>query len=175
MHNIFFFMVIEQHKVVTVHYTLTEDSAEGQLIESTEGRDPLSFIYGIGSMIPDFEKNLEGLKAGDTFAFGIAAEDAYGSYDDRMLVEIARSNFEQDGKVPEGLLDVGNVLPFTDQEGNQMEGMVAYAGLETVKIDFNHPMAGVNLFFTGSVSHIRDADAHELSHGHIHGPGGVEH
>jgi FKBP-type peptidyl-prolyl cis-trans isomerase SlyD len=168
-------MTIEAQKVVSVHYTLTEGTAEGQLVESTSGREPLTFIFGIGMMIPDFEKNLMGMKQGDQFAFGIQAANAYGEYDDTALVEIPISAFEMDGKVPDGLLKVGNILPLTDQNGNHFEGMVAWVGLDKVKVDFNHPMAGVDLFFTGHVESIRDADPSELAHGHVHGPGGHHH
>lgn len=168
-------MTVTTNKVVSVHYTLTENDAEGELIESTQGNEPLAFIFGIGAMIPDFEKNLEGLTAGDSFAFGIKAAEAYGEYDERMLVEIPKHNFENEGKIPDGLLEVGNVLPFTDSEGHRMDGMVAFMGLETVKIDFNHPMAGVDLFFSGSIAEVRDAEAVELEHGHVHGAGDHHH
>ncbi|MCC7245300.1 MAG: FKBP-type peptidyl-prolyl cis-trans isomerase [Saprospiraceae bacterium] len=168
-------MTISEKKVVAVHYTLNEGTAEGQLVETTSGREPLVFIYGIGMMIPDFEKNLAGMSAGDKFAFGIAAENAYGKYDDNAIIELPKRIFENDGQIPEGLLEVGNVLPLQDQEGNQLHGMVAAVGLETVKMDFNHPMAGVDLFFSGHVESVRDADPTELAHGHVHGEGGHHH
>lgn len=168
-------MVIETNKVVLVHYTLTEGNAEGEMIESTNGRDPLGFIYGVGMMIPDFEQNLKGLKAGDKFSFGIKAADAYGEYDDSAVVEVPKSMFEMDGKIPDGVLEVGNVLPLTDQQGNHFQGTVAWVGLDKVKLDFNHPMAGVDLFFTGHVEMVRDAEPAELEHGHVHGHGGHNH
>jgi len=168
-------MTIEQNKVVAVHYTLNEGTAEGQLVESTHGGEPLAFIYGVGSMIPAFEANLAGLSTGDTFAFGIPAAQAYGEYDETALVEVPKQIFEHEGKIPEGLLEVGNVLPLQDQEGNRMQGMVAWVGLEKVKLDFNHPMAGVDLFFTGHVETVRDAEAAEIEHGHVHGAGGHHH
>lgn len=168
-------MTIEPKKVVSVHYILTEGTADGELVESTEGGAPLVFIYGVGSMIPDFERNIAGLKAGDKFAFGIKAADAYGEYDETALVEVPKNMFEQDGKIPEGLLEVGNTLPLTDQDGNHFQGMVAWVGLDKVKLDFNHPMAGVDLFFTGNVDAVRDAEQSELEHGHVHGEGGHHH
>lgn len=168
-------MVIEPKKVVTVHYTLTEGTADGELIESTQGSEPLSFIYGVGMMIPDFEKNLNGLKNGDAFAFGIKAANAYGEIDENAIVEVPKNMFETDGKIPDGLLDIGNVLPLSDQDGNHFQGKVAWVGLEKVKLDFNHPMAGVDLFFSGHVENVRDAEAAELEHGHVHGPGGHHH
>ncbi len=168
-------MTIEPNKVVLVHYTLTEGDAQGDQIESTQGGEPLGFIYGVGMMIPSFEENLAGLKAGDDFAFGIAAADAYGEYDESAIVEVPKKMFETDGKIPEGLLEIGNVLPLTDQEGHHFRATVAWVGLDKVKLDFNHPMAGVDLFFTGKVESVRDADPTELAHGHVHGSGGHHH
>ena len=168
-------MVIEPNKVVSVHYTLTEGTADGQLVESTNGGEPLVFIFGAGMMIPDFERNLVGMKEGDKFAFGIVAANAYGEYDDNALVEVAKNMFEDEGKIPEGLLEVGNMLPLQDQEGNRLNGMVAWVGEDKVKLDFNHPMAGVDLFFTGHVESLREADPAELEHGHVHGAGGHQH
>jgi FKBP-type peptidyl-prolyl cis-trans isomerase SlyD len=168
-------MTIEQNKVVTVHYILNEGTAEGQLVESTNGGEPLAFIYGVGMMIPAFEANLAGLSIGDTFAFGIPAAEAYGVYDDTALVEVPKQIFEHEGSIPDGLLEIGNVLPLQDQEGNRLQGMVAHVGDESVKLDFNHPMAGVDLFFTGHVEGVRDAEPSELEHGHVHGAGGHQH
>ena len=168
-------MIIEAKKVVSVHYTLTEGTPEGQLVETTNGGEPLAFIYGVGSMIPDFEKNLAGLKAGDKFAFGIEAANAYGVYDETALVEVPKNMFEVDGKIPAAAGDVGGAFTLTDQDGNRFNGMVAWVGLDKVKLDFNHPMAGVDLFFTGHVEAVRDADPTELSHGHVHGPEGHHH
>lgn len=168
-------MTIEPNKVVLVHYTLTEGTAEGNHIESTQGGEPLGFIFGVGMMIPQFEANLSGLKAGDEFAFGIKAADAYGEYDESALVEVPKNMFETDGKIPDGLLEIGNVLPLTDQEGNHFQAAVSWVGLDKVKLDFNHPMAGVDLFFTGKVETVREADPTELAHGHVHGNGGHHH
>ena len=152
-------MIIEEKKVVIVHYTLTENDAAGELIETTEGNEPLSFIF----------------KAGDQFAFAIQAADAYGEYDETALVEVDKSMFEHEGKIPDGLLEIGKVLPLQDNQGNPFQATVAWVGLDKVKLDFNHPMAGVPLFFTGQVTHVRDADEMELEHRHVHGEGGHHH
>ncbi len=168
-------MIIAANKVVSVHYTLTEDTADGQLVETTTGGQPLVFIFGVGMMIPDFEKNINGMAIGDKFAFGIEAANAYGIQDPAAIVEVPKHVFEENGKIPDGLLDVGNMLPMQDQEGHQMQGMVAWVGEDKVKLDFNHPMAGVDLFFTGHVEAVRDAEPIELEHGHVHGDGGHHH
>jgi FKBP-type peptidyl-prolyl cis-trans isomerase SlyD len=168
-------MTIESQKVVTVHYTLTEGTVDGQMVESTEGQTPLAYIHGVGMMIPDFEASLNGLKVGDTFSFGIKAGNAYGEYDQNALVDIPKAVFMHEGKIPDGMLEVGNMLPLQDQEGNRLDGMVAEVGAETVKVDFNHPMAGVDLWFKGHVEGVRVAAEGELEHGHVHGEGGHHH
>ena len=99
-------MIVENNKVVLCHYTLREGDAAGQLIESTEGGEPLGYIHGVGMMIPLFEHNLSGKKAGDEFAFGIAAEDAYGEYDDEALTEIPKTAFNLEGVNPDDVLGI---------------------------------------------------------------------
>jgi FKBP-type peptidyl-prolyl cis-trans isomerase SlyD len=168
-------MVIAENKVVLVHYTLTEGSATGEAIESTLGGEPLGFIFGVGSMIPDFEKNLEGKKAGDAFSFGIKAADAYGEHDDTAVVDIQKSAFGIDEKTASEIFIIGEVLPLQDHEGNPMDGLVRDVTETTVTIDFNHPMAGVDLYFTGHIDSVRDASSEELEHGHVHGAGGHHH
>jgi FKBP-type peptidyl-prolyl cis-trans isomerase SlyD len=168
-------MLIDAQKVVTVHYTLTEGTVDGHLVESTEGQTPLAFIYGVGMMIPDFEANLNGMKVGDNFSFGIPAGKAYGEYDQNALVDVPKEVFMHEGKIPDGLLEIGNLLPLQDQEGNRLDGMVAEVGASTVKVDFNHPMAGVDLWFKGHVEGVRIAEQAELEHGHVHGEHGHHH
>ena len=168
-------MVIENNKVVLCHYTLREGDAAGQLIESTEGGEPLGYIHGVGMMIPLFEQNLMGKKAGDEFAFGIVATDAYGEYDDEALAEIPKEAFNLEGVNPDDVFVEGEVLPLQDENGQAMQGIIVEVAETTVKIDFNHPMAGVNLYFTGHVDTVRDATAEELEHGHVHGAGEHNH
>lgn len=168
-------MVIEKNKVVVVHYKLQEDDLNGPLVEETTGKAPLAFIYGLGMMIPDFEANLSGKKAGDEAQFGIKAENAYGVVNPEAIVDIPKSVFVIDGKEATDLLQVGKQVPMQDQSGNPMNGIVVGVAPESVKVDFNHPMAGKNLFFTVNVEEVRDATSEELDHGHVHGPGGHQH
>jgi FKBP-type peptidyl-prolyl cis-trans isomerase SlyD len=81
----------------------------------------------------------------------------------------------QDGKIEEGLLKVNHILPMMDSEGNRVEGIIREIGIEKVKMDFNHPLAGKDLHFVGRVETIREANQEELDHGHVHGPGGHHH
>ena len=168
-------MVIEQNKVVLCHYTLREGTAGGQMIESTEGSEPLGYIHGIGMMIPLFEQNLEGKAAGDSFEFGIPAADGYGEYDAESVAEIPKAAFNLGEMNPDDVFVEGEVLPLQDEKGNMMQGIIAEVKGDTVIVDFNHPMAGVDLYFTGQVAGVRDATAEEIEHGHVHGEGGHQH
>jgi FKBP-type peptidyl-prolyl cis-trans isomerase SlyD len=168
-------MKIEAKKVVSVHYTLTDSTKGGPQVESTFGSHPLEYISGIGMMIPAFEANLNGKSVGDTFDFGIPADQAYGVIDPQAVVDLRKEIFQENGVTPPGLLDVGNQLPLTDNEGNQFMGTVKAVADDFVTLDFNHPMAGIDLWFTGEVVSVRDADPTELAHGHVHGEHGHHH
>lgn len=168
-------MIIEKNRVVTLHYKLQEQDATGDLIEETFGSDPLVFLYGAGQMIPEFERQLAGKKAGEPFSFAIDSKNAYGDINQEAIVPVPKSAFVIDGKLAEDLLEVGRTLPMQDDQGNRLQGMVKEVQDEEVVLDFNHPMAGVNLYFTGKIEEVRPATETEIEHGHVHGPGGHEH
>lgn len=168
-------MVIENNKVVLCHYTLREGSEAGALIESTEGGEPLGYIHGIGMMIPLFEENLKGKQAGEDFAFGIVAADAYGEYDEEAVAEIPKTAFNLEGMNPDDIFVEGEVLPLQDEHGRPMQGIITSVKAMSITIDFNHPMAGVDLYFTGHIDSVREASPIELEHRHVHGVGGHHH
>lgn len=171
-------MQIELNKVVSVTYSLEINEGGNSpktFVEKAEADRPLTFLFGVGSMIPGFERALEGLKAGDLFDFSINPEDAYGESSDDDIVELPYSIFEEEVKRHPDLLTIGNIIPMNDGQGHQFEGRVKSVGMDTVTMDFNHPLAGKTLFFKGRVESLRDADAEELAHGHVHGPGGHHH
>lgn len=161
-------MQIAKNKVVSLVYQLSESGPEGQIIEKVESLNPFSFIYGTGMLLPKFEENLVGLEKGSKFSFLLESKDAYGEMTDDAVIEIPVSAFEVDGKIQEGLLSIGNIIPMQDEQGRPLDGKIVSVGLESVKMDFNHPLAGVNLYFTGEVIEIRDASEEELNHGHVH-------
>jgi FKBP-type peptidyl-prolyl cis-trans isomerase SlyD len=161
-------MKIDKHKVVTLHYKLQEKDAEGDMVESTFGSEPLKFLYGVGAMIPKFEAELAGKQKGDEFAFGIESAEAYGEYNPEAIAPIPKEAFVVDGEVNEDLLQVGRVIPMKDQEGNQLLGTVMEIGEDQVKMNFNHPMAGVDLYFSGQIEEVREATSEEVEHGHAH-------
>ncbi len=167
--------MIKENMVVSLNYRLTRDTAQGELIEETYGQQPLTFIYGIGMMIPKFEEELTGLQTGSKFSFGVPADEAYGVNDPAMIVDLPLDIFKREGELDMEMLKVGNVLPMQDNQGNRMDGMITEVGDENLKMDFNHPLAGQDLYFTGDIVSVRQATQEELDHGHVHGEGGHHH
>ncbi len=162
-------MKIAKNTVPSVSYVLTVD---GEVVDEAKNETPLSFIFGVGGMIPGFEKNLDGLETGDSYEFTLSPDEAYGEYNQNAVVDLPLSTFSVDGKIQEELLVVGKVIPMQDQNGNPLNGTVVGVGKETVKMDFNHMLAGKSLHFEGKVIDVREASPEELEHGHVHGPEG---
>ena len=167
-------MVVSKDKIVSVTYELRIDKADGKIIESLTGDFPLTFLYGSGSLLPKFEDNLEGLGIGDKFDFTLVSDDAYGMIDENAVVDVPLRAFETDGMVDYDLVKVGNKIPMQDGSGNKLNGIVREISSDVVTMDFNHPLAGNDLYFSGQVKDIREATEEERTHGHAHQPGSCE-
>lgn len=163
-----------KHKVIALDYKLFRDTSEGEMIETTEGKQPLVFLTGMRQMIPEFEANVAELKTGDSFSFGIKSENAYGTRTEEAIIELPQDMFMKDGKMLDEVV-VGNMLPLQDQNGRVIPGKVVSINESTVTVDVNHPLADQDLHFTGNIIEVREATAEEIEHGHVHGPGGHEH
>lgn len=161
-------MRIEQNKVVMIHYTLKDK--DGNLIDSSEGRDPLAYIQGIGNLIPGLEQELEGKQKGDKFSAVITPEHAYGKRDESLIRVVPKSGFQGDEEMTIGM----QVQIETSEEGMAIATLTKIEG-EDVTLDLNHPLADMDLYFDIEVVDIRLADEDELAHGHVHGPGGHHH
>jgi FKBP-type peptidyl-prolyl cis-trans isomerase SlyD len=172
-------MQIEKNTVVSVQYRLTvsENNFETEeLMEETSSENPFTFLFGTGGLLEEFESNLNGLKAGDNFDFIIKAANGYGESSRENMVRIPMQAFVAPGEeLDTEMVRAGNYLPMVDDQGNQMQGLVVEVGAEFVVMDFNHPLAGKDLHFSGKVEDIRTASADEIAHGHVHGPGGHHH
>ena len=168
---------ISDKKVVTITYDLsvTDENQEKVLVESAEADSPMVFLFGHSGLPEEFEAQLDGKSAGDNFQFSLTPEQAYGEYDEQALVEIPKEVFLIDGKMDDDMLQPGNFLPMADNEGNHMQAKVISVDDTAVQMDFNHPLAGMVMHFTGKVQDVRDATADELAHGHAHGEGGHQH
>lgn len=155
-------MEIAANKMVTVTYDLHLDDNQGELIEQATSQNPLQFLYGVGMMLPKFESNLSGLKSGEKFEMKLASKDAYGELNEDAIVDLPKHVFMIDGKIDEELIQVGNNVPMMSSNGQRLNGRVLEVTDDEVRMDFNHPLAGEDLFFSGSVLEVRDASQEEI-------------
>ena len=160
-------MIVEKNKVISLSYEL---KVKKQTVENVGADAPLNFLYGTGNLLPKFEQNLDGLKLNDDFDFHLKSNDAYGAVNQEAIVDVPMKAFEVDGKVDTELLKVGNNVPMLDQSGNRLNGLVTKLDAKFVTMNFNHPLAGDDLHFSGKVVEIREATSDELKHGHVHNP-----
>lgn len=168
-------MQIIENSVVSLNYTLTNHKT-GEKIEETTNENPLVFLYGVQSMIPEFEQQLSGKSKGDKVSFSITAENAYGIHEAEQVAMIPANIFHgDDGKVDTEFFFIGAMVPMSDNEGNHLRGKIMEITEEHIKMDFNHPLAGTDLHFDVEVLDIREATSEEIDHGHVHGEHGHHH
>jgi len=164
-------MKIETNKVVAVSYELRLEENSDEIIDLANEDHPLEFIFGSGMMLQKFEDNLEKLSKGTAFKFKLTSKEGYGARIEENVSDIPLNVFEQNGKIDEKLLAIGNVIPLQDDKGNHYNGQVISIDDKNVRLDFNHPLAGKDLHFTGKIIDIREATKQELEHGHVHSHG----
>jgi FKBP-type peptidyl-prolyl cis-trans isomerase SlyD len=160
-------MNITDNCVASFHYTLTDST--GKVLDSSEGQEPLSYLHGAGNIIPGLEKALLGKTSGDKLTVSVKAAEAYGERDDTMVQELPTSMFSGVDKI-----EIGMEFHAETEHGLQVVTVTGVAD-ETVTIDGNHPLAGIDLNFDVEVTEVRDASEDEVSHGHAHGAGGHHH
>lgn len=160
-------MQIAKDKVVAIDYTLK--GPDGDVLDSSEGREPLSYIHGTGNIIPGLEKALEGKAKGDSVEVTVEPAEAYGERNEALIQEVSKGLFEGVDKIEPGMQ-----FQAMSDSGPRLITVKAVDG-DQVTIDGNHPLAGVTLDFNVNVVDVRDAEKEELEHGHVHGPEGQEH
>ena len=159
-------MQINKNAVVSLRYTLKNDA--GEVLDSNQGQDPLTFLHGNNQLISGLEEALVGKKAGEAFQVSVPPEKAYGVHDTSQLHQVPLENF--------GEADVKPGMRFSASDGQQqVEIKVVEVGAEAVTVDANHPLAGETLHFDVEVLDVRTATPEEIDHGHVHGPGGHHH
>lgn len=153
--------------VASFHYTLK--NGEGEVLDTSTGREPLDYLHGGGNIVPGLERELAGKHVGDKFEAVVAPADGYGERDGKPQA-VDRTAF------PAGMpIEVGMMLQAQTPEGDVIPLWVDRVEEERVWVDENHPLAGVTLHFSVEVVRIRDATESELEHGHPHGPDGHHH
>ena len=160
-------MVVAHNKVVQIHSTLTNDS--GEVLDSSSGGDPLAYIHGNGNLIPGLEKALEGKGAGEKLTVKVSPEEGYGAKDPSLVQDVPRRSFKGIDKI-----SVGLQFQADSNQGPRMVTVTRIVG-DMVTVDGNHPLAGESLNFDVEITEVRDPSEEELSHGHVHGPGGHHH
>ncbi len=160
-------MKIAQNTVVSISYTLKNGGEEGDVLEMVTNEQPFTFLFGAGNLLPLFEKELADLEVGNDFKFLIKSEDGYGTRNPEAVIDLDIKVFEINGKLAEEFLVPGSVVPLQDQDGNPLNGTVKEVKEDKVIVDLNHPMAGIDLHFTGSVINVREANQDEISQGQV--------
>lgn len=162
---------VSENMVASVHYkgTLPEN---GEVFDSSEGREPLTFLVGHKQMIPGFEEEIMGAKVGETREFTLSSDRAYGDRDNDAVMEIPREQFAQ--LEQEATLETGMQLVAQMPHGPSPFTITSLTE-ETVTADFNHALAGQSLTFSVEIVELREATEEELAHGHVHGPDGHHH
>lgn len=154
-------MKIEQHAVVSIHYTLTNN--ENEVLDSSEGQDPLTYLHGVGGLIPGLENELLGKEATDKLDVTVSPAEGYGELNQDLVQTMSKDVFQ-------GVEEIVPGMQFRTQ-GPDGEGRiisVVEVNGDEVTVDGNHPLAGVTLNFKVEIVSVREATEEEIQHGHVH-------
>ena len=154
---------VQDGLVVSMDYKLTVD---GEVLDSSEDAGPLQFLAGYGNIVPGLEREMAGMKIGESKDVVVAPADGYGEFDEEAFMEVPRNEFPTDLQLEEGI-----ELNVTDEDWQNQYARVENITDESVRLDFNHPLAGAELHFTVKVVALRDPTKEELDHGHVHEEG----
>ncbi len=160
-------MTIQDKKVVSFHYTLTNQ--DGEQMETTRDKEPMTYLHGAQNIIPGLESAMAGKSVGDEFQVTLEPADAYGEKKEANIQRISSKHFRFPKK-----LKPGQIVGLQTRKG-PVQVTIVKVGRFNVDVDSNHPLAGQALTFDVGVSAVRDATEEEIAHGHAHGPGGVDH
>jgi FKBP-type peptidyl-prolyl cis-trans isomerase SlyD len=160
-------MKIQKNTVVTLNYTLKNSA--GEVLDTSEGREPLVYLHGVGGLIPGLESELDGKEKGNAFNTVIAPENAYGKRQEELVHVVPKSGFQGDEE-----MQLGMQVQLETEQGPTIATISEIEG-DNVTLDLNHPLADMELHFDVAVMDLRDATEDEISHGHAHGPGGHQH
>lgn len=153
-------MKIEKNQVVSFHYTLKDKV--GRFIDGTKGKEPLSYIQGIGALIIGLESQLEGRKKGNKFKVMIPPEQGYGIRDQALIYVVKKSDFQGTEEMKLGM----QVKIDTDNEGMAIATIIEIDG-DKITLDLNHPLVDIALYFDIEVIDVRRATENEINTGHI--------
>jgi len=160
-------MQIADRTVASFNYTLTNDA--GEVLDSSDGREPLSYLHGKGNIVPGLEKEMTGKKVGDKFKVKVKPEEGYGVHNPALVQVVPRDAFRGVDKLEPG-------MQFrAESDRGPMMVVITAVDSDQVTVDGNHPLAGATLHFAIEITEVREASVEEVLHGHVHGPGGHHH
>ena len=145
-------MKIEKNSRVKLAYTLKYDHSNGDIIETVSAENPLEITIGEEDLLEKFEEKIMGLKKGDTFEFSLSPEEAYGNYDEEGIVSVPKAELMEDAGDVE--ISEGEIVPIITDDDEEMEAVILEIDGDIVTLDFNHPLAGETLYFSGKIVEI---------------------
>ena len=154
-------MQVAKNTVVTIDYTLKDD--DGNVLDSSEGHQPLTYLHGVGEIVPGLENAMEGRSSGDEFQVSVSPAEGYGDRMEGLCAQVSRDHFEEFDD-----LELGMRFRVPTETGDFQVVTVVEIADETVTVDANHALAGVTLNFDIAVREVRKATPQELEHGHSH-------
>lgn len=163
-------MMIDKNTVVRFHYRLSEvRESSTELLEQNHDGEAMAYLHGADAVIPGIEKAMQGRQTGDEFEVTIEPGDAYGERIENAIQRIPLKHLQQKKKLKPGM-----VVTVNTSDGPR-DVTIEKLGKFNVDVDTNHPLAGRTLKFEIKIEEVRQATAEEISHGHVHGPGGHDH
>ncbi len=155
-------MIVEKNRVVTFVYELKLQNVDGESIQQVEKSRPMKIVAGRGALLEPFEKRLFGLRKGDRFNFTLLSEETFGPYKPKAIIRLQKSVFIEEGSLQPADLVVGNYIPMETEEGTPFNGKIIEVSEESVVVDFNHPLAGKDLHFSGEILEVKEASDKEI-------------
>lgn len=154
-------LMIGDNSVVSIHYKLTDN--DGNVIDTSEGMEPLTYLHGVGNLIPGLEKELVGKVENDALSVKVQPADGYGESMQELVESVPKTAFQGVDNI-----EVGMSFEAKNPNGDMQRIAVKKVEGDMVTVDANHPLAGVELNFDVTIISVREATEEEVAHGHVH-------
>lgn len=154
-------LMIGDNLVVSIHYRLTDN--DGNVIDSSEDMEPLTYLHGVGNLIPGLEKELVGKVENDAFIVKVLPAEGYGEVMEELIESVPKVAFQGVDNIEAGMF-----FEAKNTNGEMQRIVVKKVEVDMITVDGNHPLAGVELNFDINIVSVREATKEEIAHGHVH-------